>query len=108
MGSTGPAITEDSFLGGLKVETHVRRIRPYAAFLVGYGIINYVQVNQNDDSIAYAVALGADYNVTRQFAVKVDAMEQFWKLGNASNELTPTSLSVGVVYRLPSSWGRRK
>ena len=107
MGSTGPAITEDSFLGGLKVETHFRRLHPYAGAFVGYGVINYVQVHQNDNSIAYAIAVGADYYVTHSLAVKVDAQEQFWKLGQASNELTPQTLSIGVLYRLPSSFRRK-
>jgi opacity protein-like surface antigen len=108
IGSTGPSITEDSFLGGLKVETHFRHLHPYAGFLIGYGVINYVKFNANDNSIAYAVAVGADYNITRQFAVKIDAQEQFWKLGHASSELTPEAVSVGVLYRIPSFRGRNK
>jgi len=107
MGSTGPGITEDSFLGGLKVETHVRHLHPYAAVFVGYGVIHYGSVNGSDNSIAYAIAVGADYNITRQFAVKVDAQEQFWKLGQASSELTPESISFGVLYRIPSGWAHR-
>ena len=106
MGSTGPAITEDSFLGGVKVETHFHRLHPYAGAFIGYGVINYVQVNQNDNSIAYAFAVGADYNVTHAFAIKVDAQEQFWKLGEASSELTPQTVTFGVLYRIPN-FGRK-
>ena len=106
-GSTGPAITESSFAGGLKVETHFHRVHPYAAFLIGYGIINYVPFNANDNSIIYGAAVGADINVTHQFAIKVDAQEQFWKLGQASSELTPESVSFGVLYRIPAGWGHK-
>jgi len=104
MGSTGKTITENSFLGGLKIETKFHRFHPYGVLLVGHGTINYVNVNFSDDSIAYAAGLGLDYAVTRQFAVKVDALEQFWKLGQASNELTPQTLSFGVSYRIPTSF----
>ena len=107
-GTTGPAITESDFLGGVKVETHFHRLRPYTDFLVGYGKINYVQVNGGDNSIAYDAGVGLDYSITRQFAVKVDAQEQFWKLGQASSELTPTMVSFGIVYRVPTAWGRNK
>lgn len=108
MGSTGPAITEDSFLGGLKVEARLHRFSPYADFLIGYGKINYVNVNFGDNSIAYDAGVGLDYRVTSHFAVKVDAQEQFWKLGQATSELTPQSISAGIVYRIPSGFGRKK
>jgi hypothetical protein len=107
-GSTGPAITEDSFTGGLKIEHAFHRFHPYGNVMIGYGVINYVQVGQNDNSIIYGLGGGLDFNVTHQFAVKVDAHEQFWKLGQATSELTPQSLSVGVLYRLPASFGRSK
>ena len=108
MGSTGPGITESAFLGGLKVETHYHRFRPYANFLIGHGTINYVPVHFSDDSIAYDAGVGVDYSITGQFAVKVDAQEQFWKLGQATSELTPQTISVGIVYRIPTAWAHRK
>ena len=106
-GSTGPAITENSFLAGLKVETKFHKLRPYATALIGYGQIHYVRVGQGDDSIAYDFGVGADYNIYGPFAIKIDAQEQFWKLGQATNALTPQIVSVGILYRIPSGFLRR-
>jgi len=106
-GSTGNAITEKSFMGGLKVETKFHRFHPYADVLVGYGVINVVPVNFSDNSIAYGAGVGVDFNVTKQFALKVDAQEEFWKLGQATAALTPQMVTVGILYRLPSGFGRR-
>ena len=107
-GSTGPAITEDSIAGGLKLETKIHRFHPYGDVMVGYGIINYVQVNSNDDSIIYGGGVGLDFDVTKQFALKVDAQEQFWHLGRGSGTLTPKMISFGLVYRFPSSFRRHR
>lgn len=100
-GSTGPGITQSSFSGGLKLETKIHRFHPYGDFLIGYGIINYVPSHQNDNSITYGGGLGLDFDVTKQFALKVDAQQQFWKLGQATSALTPRMLSVGILYRIP-------
>jgi len=107
-GSTGPAITEDAFLGGLKIEKGFRHFSPYFNVMIGYGVINYVQAKSNDNSIAYDVGVGLDYNITHQFAIKVDEQEQFWKLGQATSELTPQSISFGIVYRVPTSFGHKQ
>jgi len=105
-GSTGPAITENSVMGGLKLEGKIHRFHPYGDFMVGYGVLNYVQINSNDDSIIYGGGVGLDFDVTKQFALKVDAQEQFWHLGQSSGTLTPQMISVGLVYRFPSSFRR--
>jgi opacity protein-like surface antigen len=107
-GSTGPGITQDSYMGGLKVEKGFHRFHPYADVLIGYGVIHYVPVQQDDNSIIYNVGVGLDYSVTHHFALKVEAQQQFWKLGQASNELEPYNLSVGVLYRVPSFWSRTR
>ena len=106
-GSTGKAITQNSFLVGLKVETKFHKLRPYVTGLIGHGNIHYVGAGQSDDSIAYDFGVGADYDVYGPFALKVDAQEQFWKLGQATSALTPQMVSVGVVYRIPSGFLRR-
>jgi hypothetical protein len=108
MNTVGTNITENSFLGGIKVETHFHRFHPYANFLIGIGNINFIPVNFSDNSIAYDAGVGLDYNVYKRFSIKVDAQEQFWKLGQASNELTPTSISAGISYRIPTAFGRNK
>ena len=105
-GSTGPGITENSIAGGLKIETKIHRFHPYGDILVGYGIIYYGSANANDDSITYGGGVGLDFDVTKQFALKVDAQEQFWHLGRGSGTLTPQMISVGLVYRFPSSFRR--
>ncbi len=107
-GSTGPVITESSFMGGLKIETKIHKFHPYGDLLIGYGKINYVQFKQSDNSIAYGGGIGVDYNLTTSFALKVDAQEEFWKLGQATNALTPQMVSVGILYRLPTSFRRQK
>jgi hypothetical protein len=104
-GSTGDAITESSFSGGIKIEKGFHRFHPYANLLIGYGAITYVFAGgQSDNSIIYDVGVGLDVDIYRRFAIKVDAQEQFWKLGQATSELTPQMVTVGVRYRLPSSF----
>lgn len=103
-GTTGQAITQNSFSGGLKLETHYHRLRPYANLLAGYGQIHYVKVKQDDDSIIYDFGVGADYAVFGPYSLQVEAHQQSWKLGQATSALTPQSVSVGVMYRLPSSF----
>lgn len=105
-GSTGSGITQNTFMGGLKVEKGFRRFHPYADLLIGYGVIHYVPVHQDDNSITYDVGIGIDYSVTHDFAVKLDAQQQFWKLGHVNNELEPYNISVGVLYRIPNFWDR--
>jgi hypothetical protein len=100
-------ITESSFAGGIKIEKGFRRFHPYANLLVGYGAINFTVVNFSDNSIIYDAGVGLDFDVTRSFVVKIDAQEQFWKLGQASSELTPQMVGVGVLYRLPAGFGRK-
>ena len=106
--STGQVVTEDSIMGGLKLETKIHRFHPYGNILVGYGLINYVDVGQNDNTIAYGGGLGLDFDVTQHFALKVDAQEEIWHLGHTSNALTPQMLSVGILYRIPSSFRRSR
>ena len=107
-GSTGTGITEKSFMGGLKLETKIYRFHPYANALIGYGEITVVPLKYTDNSVAYGFGVGADINVTRSFALKVDAQEEFWKLGQATSALTPRMATVGILYRLPSSFRRNR
>ena len=106
-GSTGVAITQNTYMGGAKLETKFHRLRPYVDFLVGYGQIHYVQVGQGDDSIVYDFGIGADYNIYGPFAIKIDAQEQSWKLGQATNALTPQMVTVGLLYHIPAGFLHR-
>ena len=107
-GSTGPAITEKSFMGGLKLETKIHRFHPYGNLLIGYGIIDYVHDKANDDSVIYGGGAGLDFDVTRSFSLKVDALEQFWKLGQATSALTPQMVTIGILYRMPSGFRHQR
>jgi hypothetical protein len=109
--SNDDAVQENSFAGGIKAEKPIRRFHPYADFLVGYGTINFIggpPTYNHDNSVIYDVGAGVDYRINRMFLVKVDAQQQFWKLGSANHELEPYNVSVGVVYRIPFGLGRSR
>jgi len=108
-GSTGSVITESSFAGGLKIGKGFHRFHPYANLLIGYGAITYVFAGgQSDNSIIFDAGVGLDFEVYRRFSIKVDGQEQFWKLGQASSELTPQMITVGLSYRIPGGIGRKR
>jgi hypothetical protein len=97
------AVNQSDFMGGVKIEKGFRRFHPYLDGLVGYGTIHFGDITgyTHDNSITYDLGLGLDYQATRQFALKLDAQQQYWKLGTGTSELEPYNLSVGVLYRLP-------
>jgi opacity protein-like surface antigen len=104
----GPAVTEKTFEGGVKVEKPIGpggRFHPYADFLLGYGVIDFkhpvVYSNgpyASDNSIVYGVGGGLDFDVSPQFAIKGEYQYSHWSLGTG-NTLTPTAVSGGIVYR---------
>jgi opacity protein-like surface antigen len=108
--SSGDAITENSFAGGVRAEKSIRRFRPYADFLIGYGTIHFIPGipgYTHDNSVVYDIGAGLEYDIAPSFAVKFDAQQQYWHLGQASSELEPYNVSVGVVYRIPFGLRRR-
>ena len=108
-GANGTVVNEHTYTGGLKLQTTVHRIHPYATFLVGYGVIdlNYFNGGYNhDNSVIYSLGGGADFDVTSLLKVRLDATHQNWNLGGSDGSLTPVTFSVGVAYSLPFHSGR--
>lgn len=100
----GTSVNERTYTGGLKLQATVHRVHPYATFLAGYGEIYYVHPVNNyvsDNSFVYSLGAGADLDVTSQLSVRLDFTHQAWNLGSQAQTLTPVTLGVGVVYRLP-------
>jgi hypothetical protein len=107
-GANGATVNERTYAGGLKLQTTIHRIHPYATVLVGYGTIAFNYNNhgyQGDNSVIYSYGGGADFDVTSLWKVRFDVTAQNWKLGNNAT-LTPATFSVGVAYSLPFHTGR--
>ena len=107
------AVTERTYSGGLKLASTFHAIHPYAALLAGYGTIDFLhpvitagfQPYWWDNSIVYSIGGGADFDVLRSWKLRVDFLQQFWHL---PAPLTPTTLSVGIAYRLPFHTGEAR
>ncbi|ADW70357.1 outer membrane protein [Granulicella tundricola] len=104
----GSSIGEKTFSGGLRLQKRFHRFQPYADLLAGAGSITFnhpTVVNgipyASDNSFIYVFGGGMDYYVTRNFAVKADYNQQLWRLGQNLNRLTPSALTIGIVYRIP-------
>jgi hypothetical protein len=106
--ANGKTVNQRTYSGGLKLQTTIHGIHPYATVLVGYGTIAFNYFNGNytgDNSIIYALGGGADFNITSLCKLRLDFSQQEWNLGtNAS--LTPMALGVGLSYALPFHNGR--
>jgi len=109
-GANGKAVNEHTYTGGLKLQTTIHGVHPYATILAGYGTIAFNYPNGSytgDNSVIYSLGGGADFHVTSQCKLRLDFSQQEWNLGtNAS--LTPVALSVGVSYALPFHNGRAR
>jgi hypothetical protein len=100
--ASGSSVNERTYSGGLKLQTTIHHVRPYATFLVGNGTIQFVHPINNylsDNSIIYSLGGGAEVDVTSQLSVRFDFQHQQWNLD--PNTLTPVALGVGFSYRLP-------
>ncbi len=101
--STGSVVSEDSFTGGLRVQTSYRRFTPYADFLGGYGKISFAHSGipgyNSDNSFIYSFGGGVDYRLDRRWSVRADAQLQHWKLGDEAPAFEPSTLSLGLSYR---------
>jgi hypothetical protein len=98
----GITVNERSYAGGIKLQTTIHGIQPYATFLVGHGNID-LAVPQGtyagDNAIVLAYGGGADFPVTQLFRVRAEIMGQHWNLEQAT--LTPTTYGLGLVYVVP-------
>jgi hypothetical protein len=96
-------------MAGLKLETTVHGIHPYFTVLAGDGIINFANPVENyigptNSFLIYSLGGGAEFNVRSQWKVRLDFTEQTWNID--PQVLTPTSLGIGIAYRLPVHNGR--
>jgi opacity protein-like surface antigen len=102
--ANGATVNERSYAGGLKLQTTVHGIHPYATFLVGHGNIDFNYfVSKNyygDNSFIYCFGGGAEFNVTPLWKLRLDVSSQQWNTGSES--LSPLTLGVGIAYSLPS------
>jgi hypothetical protein len=99
----GHTVNETTYLGGIRVQTTIHNIHPYAVVLAGKGIItfNYFYNGglKGDDSAVYAFGGGADFQVKQAWKVRAEYTQQHWNLD--PNTLTPSALGFGVAYTVP-------
>jgi hypothetical protein len=95
------AVSEHSYLVGLRAAVPLHFIKPYADFLVGPGDINFpFNVGYtHDNSLVYNYGGGVDVPVIRNFALKLDLQAQHWNTGELT--FTPTIGTIGVTYTIP-------
>lgn len=101
--ANGTTVNERSYAGGLKLQTSVHGIRPYATFLVGHANIDFNYANNGyngDNSLIYVFGGGAEFNATPQWKLRLDLASQHWNTGTET--LTPLTMGVGIAYSLPS------
>ena len=99
----GSFVSENTYGGGVRLEQRFQYFHPYVDFLWGYGTISFPQLHSsqpNDNSIIYALGGGLDYNLTPNWATRVDYQYEFWKTG-MNVAFNPSALTIGVVYRVP-------
>lgn len=100
----GDNVGQTSYMGGLKGSRDYGRLHPYGDLLLGYGIITFTHPRgtyYRDNSIIFGAGGGVDVDIVGNFAAKAEFQYQSWKLGNANSRLTPSLLSIGIVYHLP-------
>lgn len=102
---TNQSVTETVFAGGLRVAYHAGRFHPYGDLMVGSGNINFKEVSAafpeytHDNSLVYSYGGGADVDVTRTLALRLDVQEQHWRLSDNSPPFYPLQGSVGIRYQ---------
>jgi opacity protein-like surface antigen len=105
--ASGTQVNESSFTGGLKLQTTIYGVHPYATMLAGTGHITFVHpVSANypgDTSFVYSLGGGLEFNVLPSWKLRADFTDQHWDLDPAI--LTPMAFSVGVSYSIPFHGG---
>ena len=104
----GAVDSQKSVLAGLRAETRVSRVVVFGDVLAGRGGIDYQNggypvpplVYFATNTVVYAAGGGAELDITRQLALKLDAQVQHWATPvTASGVIYPKQIGVGVVYR---------
>ncbi len=106
--ATGDAVSEKTFGGGIRVEHRFKNFYPYANFFGSYGKITFTNPITSgpgpryfyDDSIVYSTGAGLDYDITSNWAARVDYQFEHWHTG-VNNTFTPQIFSIGIFYRIP-------
>ncbi len=95
------AVSEHSYVVGLKAAVPFRFIKPYGDFLVGPGNIHFpynIGYTQ-DSSVVYSFGGGIDVPLFGGFAAKFDLQGQHWNTGELT--YTPTLGTIGLSYTIP-------
>ena len=119
---SGQVDGQKSILGGLRL-THepsgyglFGRVRPYADVLAGRGELKYqnggypvpMALYLSNTSPVYAGGGGFEYDVTRAFSFKGDALFERWKSPVAlGGRMYSKQGSIGIVYRYGTGRGPR-
>lgn len=104
---SGPAVTETTFGGGIRVETQIKYFHPYGDFLVSDGLISFAKkeyIGSNgkgsNNSLVYSFGGGVDYDFADRWAARIDFQSESWNLHSVPTvTLTPRIYSVGILYR---------
>jgi opacity protein-like surface antigen len=113
--ATGGTVSEKTFGGGIRVEHRFRNFYPYANFFGSYGKITFTNPITSvpgpryyyDDSTVYSTGAGLDYDITSNWAARVDYQFEHWHTG-LKNTFTPQIFSIGILYRIPFKPYRRE
>ena len=98
--------SESTFLAGPRYSPRAwGRTQPYVRMLAGQGRITFPFQLGTGQYFAFAPAAGLDYRLARHIALRAQYEYQFWPsfpaiVGVPNNGLDPSSLSVGVSYRI--------
>jgi hypothetical protein len=104
----GQVDSQKSIFGGLRVDFLLNhRWQPYGDFLFGRGEMDYQSGYLFDNEVfdltttnVYGPGGGIDYDLNRQFSIKVDAQVQHWGYApTPSGTVYSTVGSVALVYR---------
>jgi opacity protein-like surface antigen len=106
--ATGDTVSEKTFGGGIRVEHRFKNFYPYANFFGSYGKITFTNPITSvpgprysyDDSTVYSTGAGLDYDITSNWAARVDYQFEHWHTG-FRNTFTPQVFSIGILYRIP-------
>jgi hypothetical protein len=114
----GDTDSQKNALVGLKLGGNYRKLHPYGDILFGRAQINYpgkgAQVPGTNtfytSSTTWAIAGGggADYELTRHFALKLDAQIEQLSTPVISGHIHPYTGTVGVVYTIGGGWRRNR
>lgn len=106
----GPADSQKTISGGLKLATTYRNLHPYGDFLAGGGVITFPLppnaapgfYRVRDSSTIYTYGGGITYDFRPNWSAMVDYQRQHWNLGdNPPDIFHPQAVTVGIVYHIP-------